>query len=397
MRYRLTAAAVFIAGFASQSLAGPDVIVGFIDGGRQFSVLPDGELAITAGTNSCNAGDQALNWMALPDTNHPVISLNMYQEKDGHFRQLAATWVKHGFYATNESDCAAVAGIPACTPANVGNALGPGCSDLYGDALNSSPEYLGPRSRINPSTGSFESTDATKPLPGSPVIRDEEKIMVVDAATLSDPGARYFIEAQYITADDAAAGNARNNVTFREFAPHDGSAMFFARYLGPEVRGEPALTAWQGALISERSSKEGAASVTVIAASKTVALPEGGFRYNYTLYNMNSDRGLRSFRIDGATGISDASFSAALARGEPWETAPWAGTQNESNFVWATQPFTANDKANALRWGNMYSFSFVSNKAPVKGTAIVEKYKPGADGDSNQETFEVFAPSSDAD
>ncbi|MBI2255939.1 MAG: hypothetical protein HYU58_15055 [Proteobacteria bacterium] len=395
MRYQLiVGAAAFVVGFAEPSLAGPDVIVGFIEGGQQFSVLPSGELAITAGTNSCNAGDQNLNWMMLPDANHPVISLNMYQEKDGRFKQLASTWVKHGFFATNQSDCAAVTGVPTCAPANAGNALGPGCSDLYGDDLNSSPDYLGPRSRINPATGAFDGDNAREPLPGGPTIRDDEKIMVVTAEAISDPGARYFMEAQYITADDAAAGNARNNVTFREFAPHNGSATFVARYLGPDIRGEPALTAWEGALLSERSSKEGSASVTLIAASKAVALPGGGFRYDYALYNMNSDRGLQSFQIDGATGIRDASFSAARARGEPWETTPWAGTQNAKNFTWATQTFSANDKANALRWGNTYSFSFVSDKAPVKGKAFVDKYKPGADGEADQETFEVFVPSS---
>ncbi|UTS90334.1 hypothetical protein [Rhizobium anhuiense] len=394
MRYGLIiGASALVLGTGGDAIAGPDVIVGFIDGGRQFAVLPTGELAITAGTNSCNAGDKDLNWMALPDANHPVISLNMYKEKDGQFRQLAATWVKHGFFATNQEDCADVAGVPACVPADAGNALGPGCSDLYGDYLNSDPQFLGPRSRINPSTGIFDSSDATSPSPGSPTILDDEKIMVVDAVTLSDPGARYFLEAQYITADDAAAGNARNNMTYREFAPHDGSPQFVARYLGPQMRGQPALAAWQGALLSERLSSEGGAPVTLIAASKATPLKEGGFRYDYAVYNMNSDRGLRSFKVEGTTNVRDASFSAAIARGEPWDKAPWTGTQNAQDFVWATQTFTDNNAANALRWGNTYSFSFVSNAAPVTGKAVAEKYKPKQGNDTDDETFEVLVPS----
>lgn len=397
MRYQIIVAAMaFFLGTTGQSLAGPDVIVGFIDGGREFSVLPTGELAITAGTNSCNAGDQPLSWKPLPDINHPVISLNMYEERDGQFRQLAATWVKHGFFATNQSACLGIVGVPPCTPASAGNALGPGCSDLYGDYLNSAPEYLGPRSRINPATGSFSSTDVRKPSPGSPTIRDDEKIMVVDVAAISNPGARYFLEAQYIAADDAAAGKARNNVTFKEFAPHDGSGRFFARYLGPDVRGEPALKAWKNALFSEVSSKENGVSTTLIAASKATPLPSGGYRYDYALYNMNSDRGIRSFKILGAKDIKNPAFSAATPRGEPWDETPWSGTQNRDDFTWATQTFADSKSANALRWGQTYSFSFVSNKAPVKGQAIAGKYKPGQNGDANDETFEVFVPSGDA-
>lgn len=392
----IVGAAALVLAATGHSLAGPDVIVGFIDGGRQFSVLPTGELAITAGTNSCNTGNQTLSWKPLPDVNHPVISLNMYEERDGQFRQLAATWVKHGFFATNEHDCVGVAGVPACVPADAGNALGPGCSDLYGDLLNSTPEYLGPRSRINPTTGSFSSTDVNKPSPGSPHIGEDEKIMVVDPVAISNPGARYFIEAQYITADDAAAGNARNNVTYKEFAPHDGSAMFFARYLGPELRGEPALRAWKDALFSEISSKENGVGTTLIVASKATPLSSGAFRYDYALYNMNSDRGIRSFKILGAKNISNPTFSAATARGEPWDKSPWVGTQNQDDFAWATQTFAESETANALRWGNTYSFSFVSDKAPTKGQAVTDKYKPGQGGEPDAETFDVFAPSANA-
>lgn len=372
--------------------AGPDVIVGFIDGGRQFSVLPTGELAITAGTNSCNGGTQPINWRALPDAEHPVISLNLYQEKNGQFKQLASTWVKHGFFATNESACSSIAGIPACSPAAAGNALGPGCSDLYGDYLNSNADYLGPRGRINPTTGTFDASLAPVPLEGSPEIADDEKILIVDPVSLSDPGARLFMEAHYIASDDASAGNSRNNVTYREVAPHDGSATFVARYLSPEVRGDPAVKAWEGALVSERSGTEGGITTTLIAASKATPLPNGEFRYDYVLYNMNSDLGLQSLTIRGVKDAREQTFSGVIARGEPWNSDPWTSTLEPDGLVWATQPFASNPAANALRWGNTYSFSFVSKGSPTTGTATALKYKPAKDDDKNFEEFEVFVP-----
>jgi hypothetical protein len=135
--------------------AGPDVIVGFVDGGREDSRLGS-KIGLTASTNSCNIGDVPLNWYRLPDAHHPAITLNFYRLLDGRIEQLARSWVKHGFYATNQNACATtpeMMGRP-CQPGSGGTQLRPGCSDLYGEELNADPSFLGPRGRItNVATG----------------------------------------------------------------------------------------------------------------------------------------------------------------------------------------------------------------------------------------------------
>jgi hypothetical protein len=71
--------------------AGPDVIVGFVDDGREDSRL-GGKIGLTASTNSCNIGDASLNWYRLPDARHPAITLNFYRLLDGRIEQLARSW-----------------------------------------------------------------------------------------------------------------------------------------------------------------------------------------------------------------------------------------------------------------------------------------------------------------
>ncbi len=371
--------------------AGPDVVVGFIEGGQEFARLGTGELAVTTGTNSCNAGDQTLSWRELPDPAHPVIAVNLYRAKDGRFSQLGASWVKHGYFATNRNDCVDIEGVPTCQP-GMGDELGPGCSDLYAAALNANPERLGPRGRINPSSGVFDGATAQQSLPGSPTISNAEKVIVVSPEELSVPGARYFIEAQYVSADDAQAGNARNNVTFKEFAPYDGSPIFIIRYVAPEQRGQPAISAWEGAKLSEIAVEESGHNATMFVASKASPLPDGTYRYDYVLYNMNSDRGVRSLLLNDVSKADNPEFSAPSTRGEPWSNVEWTPKQEADAFVWSTEDHNANPNANALRWGNAYSFSFVAATAPVDGTATLEFFKPGVQGEPSQTKASVVVP-----
>jgi hypothetical protein len=375
----------------SVAWAGPDVIVGFIDGGRQFDVLDDGSLAVTAGTNSCNFGSAPIQWSALPSSEHPVITVNIYMQIDGSIRQLASSWVKHGFFATNEHDCASVEGVPSCVPSGAGNALGPGCSDLYGDALNSDPRYLGPRSRIMAGSGFFVGgPEATTQLSGSKEITDSEKILVVPPELLADQSARYFIEAHYIAADDAAAGNARNNVTFREFAPHTTGQPFVMRYLGPEVRGQPAVTAWEGATFSERALYENGLLTTSIVASKSTELATGSYRYDYVVYNMNSDSGFYKLEVDGVASAEQPMFLSPVTRGEPWSNQPWRFSNGAGAAIWETASADVDEFANAIRWGTSYSFSFVSSHPPAMGKAKLGVFLGFAD--ETELVFDVVKP-----
>src|SRR5262249_48588613 len=88
---------------------GPDVIVGDIeDVDQQGNNATQVGLAI--GTDSCNNGDQPVDWFALPQTDHPVVPQNLYRMSGGadnteRFEQIGQSWMKHTFLAFEEDVC----------------------------------------------------------------------------------------------------------------------------------------------------------------------------------------------------------------------------------------------------------------------------------------------------
>lgn len=361
--------------------AGPDVIVGFVDNGREDGRNASGLVGLTASTNSCNAGDAPLDWEELPNNKHPVISLNLYRLAEGRMEQLAKSWVKHGFFATNRNQCAGISGIARqCQRGPGGHQLRPGCSDLYDESLNADPGNLGPRSKINPTTGSFDGPSA-RDLTGYPSSQGVERIMLVDERELNQGNARFFLEAHYITADDATAGNARNNTTFREVKPTLQGGAWVLRNITPETRMEPAISAWaeEGAELSEVVTDEGnGAKSYVIVAYKVTQMAANKFRYDYAIYNMNSDLAVSAMSVPvGNSVLSNIGFKGVNSNGEIWSNTPWTNKALDGKVTWSTQSFTENKNANALRWGTTYNFWFETSTPPVRTQATLTRFKPG--------------------
>ena len=141
---------------------GPDVIVGVIPEMAQYGSSGN-FVGLGIGTTSCNNGDQALNWFAIPQTDHPVIPQNFYRMSGGannneRFEQIGQSWLKHAFTALQGNACGF-----GCTPGCSGSQLCPGCSDPYGSGLNASQSGLGSRAWVHPFTGSFPSNAGTTP------------------------------------------------------------------------------------------------------------------------------------------------------------------------------------------------------------------------------------------
>ena len=114
------------------------------------------QVGVAVGTTSCNNGDVNLNWIAMPNTDHPVIPQNVYRMSGGatndeRFEQIGQSWLKHAFAAVNGNACGFGCG-------GSGSGLRPGCSDPYGASLNASQSGLGSRAWVNPFTGVFPST-----------------------------------------------------------------------------------------------------------------------------------------------------------------------------------------------------------------------------------------------
>ena len=161
-----------------------------------------GITAFAVGTIACNVGTQPVLWISN-STQHPVIAQNMYRYSNGTFQQVGMSWLKHAFVSTNSPGCGS-----CVQPPMGGSQLGVGCTDAYGAGLNGSQGLLGPRSEVNASTGAYVVPHA---LPtGNATIAGRVQVANSD---LGVAGATYFVEALYVTADDAAAGNDNNNAT----------------------------------------------------------------------------------------------------------------------------------------------------------------------------------------
>jgi hypothetical protein len=387
--------------------AGPDVIVGFVDDGREDS-RQGGKIGLTASTNSCNVGDAPLNWYRLPDAHHPAITLNFYRLLDGRIEQLARSWVKHGFYATNQNACATIAemmGRP-CQSGSGGTQLRPGCSDLYGEDLNADPRNLGPRSRINnAATGEFDGAKA-RDLTGYPKPCEKadksdcpdpaEQILLVAESVLAQPTARYFLEGHYVAADDAVAGNAHNNVSYREVQPILRSGAWVLKNLSSDtVRTQPAVIAWKeaGAQLSEIDTAEGNAKTYIIVGSRVSSAPSGKFRYDFVVYNMNSDLAVQSLSVPAAgVDASSIGFSAAPSNAEIWSNDAWQHRVENGQVIWSTKGYAEDSNANAIRWGAAYNFWFVSDKGPANADATIGRFKPVPGNLAETAVTRVVAP-----
>jgi hypothetical protein len=383
---------------------GPDVIVGFVNG--TIAVNAEGErVGVAAATNSCNKGNASLNWVALPDGRHPVIVVNIYRLLNDRFEQLGQSWVKHGFYATNQTDCFGVPDFPqiACAVGGDPRQLKPGCSDLYGAGLNADPGFLGPRSKINPTTGAFINPSTGQPdranaqnLSGYPTSTPLQRIAYVKEADLFADDARYFVEGQYIAADDAAAGNARNNISYREITPLRTGGGIAYQENPSQIREQPALKAWEGATFFEKTGPEAAGGQkgTILVASKAVKLPGNSYRYEYAVHNMNSDLAVQSLRVPiGTAQISDVGFSAVPSFGELWSNDAWSSAVEGGKVVWASKTYQDDPKANALRWGTIYNFWFTADAEPSDQKAVVGRFKL-KEGSQTPEAFDadIVAP-----
>src|SRR6266550_489531 len=141
---------------------GPDVIVGELSGLQQFDNVVGTQVGLAVGTDSCNNGDQPLDWFALPSNDHPVIPQNLYRMSGGadnteRFEQIGQSWLKHAFTALTNNDC-----NYGCNGVG-GSHLGSGCSDPYSSSLNYSQSGLGSRAWVNPFTGFYPRGDSTTP------------------------------------------------------------------------------------------------------------------------------------------------------------------------------------------------------------------------------------------
>lgn len=356
--------------------AGPDVIVFDLYDIESWG-SSGGIEAYSIGTNSCNIGDENLLWQSW-DNQRPVIGQNLYRYKDGRIEQVGQSWLKWGFAALNLDDC------NTCNDPGTQSALGPGCSDPYSAGLNGSANSLGPKSIVNPFTGDFPASHATPS--GASTIRGRVQVHQDDVNPALNPGARYFIEGQYIHPDDAGAGNDYNNASHREVWITGGNALTFNNPAGGTSntrRQAPAITVWTG--LDQNVDPhivdipgEGRLYMSWAATD----LGGGMWNYEIAVFNLNSDRAVGSVTctMGAAATFANIGFhDVDYHSGEPYSLADWTPSTTGTTISWATEDYATNPNANALRWGTLYNFRFDCDLPPAALLQVeMGLFKPGS-------------------
>jgi len=334
--------------------------------------------SFAVGTISCNIGDEPATWLSLTNQ-HPVIAQNLYRLKDDRFEQIGLSWVKHGFFAQTGTLCG------ECTPppGPMGSQLGVGCSDPYSASLNGQQDYLGPRSEVNPHTGVF-------PYPftaaeAAPVIGKRLQVHVEDLDLTLNDGALYFVEGQYITPDDAQAGNGNNNASYRRVEVSQNLDGRYVLHSSPLIattqRQECGIRAWQDSdpTVVETDVQIPGEGLLIVSA-KARDLGTGIWQYEYAVQNLNSHQGCRAIEIPFPQGavITEIGFhDIEYHSGEPYDGDDWTASVSDSTIRWSTSTFDENPNANALRWGSLYNFRFRANVEPDAASVTLSLFRPG--------------------
>jgi len=389
---------------------GPDVIVGDIHQSSSWTNVGAID-SFSWGSVSCNLGNVPLSWVAGTNQ-HPVIPQSMYRYKvvngAGRMEQIGISWCKHGFTALTNNTCC------PCTNPGTGSLLGVGCADPYSAPRNgtqlTTTGGLGPRFDINAHTGGYTFPYPFRNTNGAVAVTSITRRIQVKTSDLNpllNSGASYYAEDQYVTPDDASYNtgsgwvhNQNNNSSYRPITISGSDPNYSATLTGSTNREKAAIQAWK--LVHDAGVTEtlvdtpeaevpvGSGNTTgrVILSAKATNLGGGVYHYEYAVYNMNSDRSIKSFSIpvqDGLT-VSNIEFhDVDFHSGDGFGSTPtvqvtydgtdWPGVYSGGAVTWTMVNASPVGNSNALRWGTMYNFRFDVNASPVNCSATLGLFK----------------------
>ena len=377
---------------------GPDVIVGDVEDVDQEGSNGT-QVGLAIGTDSCNNGDQPVDWFALPQTDHPVVPQNLYRmsggaNNDSRFEQIGQSWMKHTFLALEDFVC----GNCNTSGCQTGSHLCPGCSDPYTSGLNGDQGSIGSRAWINPFTGSFPSTANNHSGHSHNGVSHRIIVETSDLIPAQNTGASYFGEAAYISPHEytwcqshPTQCNMFNNYSYRRFSVTGGPSFFNFPSVGSTVRMQPAIQAWAAtnATVNEIEPDPGNDGMWLMGY-KITNPSSGVWHYEYALFNMNLDRGIQSFSVPLSAGVNVSNVGFHAPPQHPgwandgtfnslgYSSMPWTVTQTTDSITWNTETFAQNQNANAIRWGTLYNFRFDADQPPQSADATVGFFKTGS-------------------
>ena len=373
---------------AGQTL-GPDVTVIQLTDINNHGVAA-GIRGYSIGTTSCNVGSQPVAWCnslagcgggLLAPEDHPVIAQNLYRLKDGRFDQIGMSWLKHGFLSTNSPSASCLPGVGCQSPPLGGDQLGVGCTDTYGAGLNGS-RPLGMRSEVDAANGEFPYPYTQQGFSG---VDQWAQVAEADLDPALNPGALYYAEGHYVTADDAHFGNGFNNASY---APVTVSPGTYDLFLGATFREMAAIEAWPLAdpaveLVPVDVVVAGAPAQRFHVARKVTEVAPGSWHYEYAVHNLNSDHSARRFAVTlgGAAAVTGLGFKDIEHHsGEPYVGTDWVGSFDGATgtVAWETDTHATDPDANALRWSTLFNFWFDADTGPDAITRhVLTLFKPG--------------------
>ncbi len=362
---------------------GPDVVVGDITGPANFASTGTLE-ALTLGATACNLGDQEILWDACPANTHPIFGGNLVKWSTvggaTRFEQIGQGWLKNGFGANQDPFCCAT-----CQPSVSFQRLGLGCSDPYVASQAAQQDDLSPKFIINAHTAAYPTGCTVTPTgTNAGYLEMEMADLAVTNGGDGEP-VRFFVQFQYLTADDATAHNQNNNASTREIAVSGGGTAwdFFFPPGSSTLPQIPTVRMWRvidsGVVETDVNVPEddGFPGLLILAA-KATDLGGGTWHYEYVVNNLNSDRSIASFSVPcpvGATvtniGFRDVDYRHGDGLGSvTYDGTDWPGAFAGGAVSWSTTPFAVNNNANAIRWGTMYNFRFDADRPPQQGGTV---------------------------
>ena len=370
------------------TVPGPDVIVGeLLDFIQYENGEVNGFVGLALGTDACNQGTIDVDWLALPNNDHPFIPQNLYRmsgsaTNNERFEQLGQSWGKHAFTAASSDTCGF-----GCNGVG-GPHLGSGCSDAYGAGLNGWQDGIGSRGWVNPFTGSFPSGNTSNDHTGHAHDVTSHRILVNvdDLSTTLNPGATYFAEAEYIVPHEGTwcqshpdQCNMYNNASYKQYTVTGINQPFSFSPVGSTVREQPAIKAWTGATVNQIEPDHGNDGIWFMGYK--VTNPSAGvWHYEYALYNQNLDRAIQSFTVPLGPGvnISNIGFHAPIqhpgwahdgTQGDGgYSSTPWDVTQDASSITWSTETLAQNQNANAILLARCITSGSMPTRRPILRT-----------------------------
>lgn len=358
---------------AQGSSVGPDVQYTDCTSTSNYGAV-NGIRGYALGSNTCNIGNVNLQWISHGT---PALAMNAYRLVDGRLLQIGQGWCKTACCAGSGPGC----GFSCVTGG--GGGLGAGCMDVYSSGFNGGQTALGPRSVMNAYTGAIGGFPSTS---GDAIYR-RLQIPQSDLTAANFPGALYFIEGEYMSTDDATAHNGLNNASYKRVT--FDQSTFNMTLIAPMNVGKPAINAWHdhglGIGTPDPSVSIKTADVAgegrFFTACKVTPLGNGKWRYDYAVFNLNSDRSGGSFQVPLPANVvaTNVGFHGVpYHSGEPYDNTNWTISTAGGAVTWSSpQAYAVNANSNALRWGTMYNFWFDANARPGVANATLGLFKPG--------------------